>query len=361
MRGITGIAIAFAIAACSRSHGAGDRDASADAIVSEDAPADAVSPSDAPPGAPMAPGCDRPISEWRRESFELPGQWSQVRLARDGESRFLVASPSDGTEIRAFALDPSSASPLPIAEVVLEATEDAGVAAADADRFRIATVAEGVLFVHDTSGALRSREVVSRPDGDPRIALIDVRVGVVIGLGSSGTIAEVRDVAGGPAISSTPLDGWTSPAIAEGRGLFAVLASDGSSSHYFGLDELGLVRAASLAMRFDVPSSDGTTFVGAGERAILVRHAGGRIDERPLPPLSPFSPPTIADGPHGALVATAGADGVWISVGAEWIGVDERDLTMGVALADQSAARLGAFHYPVGDRRIGWAGLTCRP
>lgn len=362
VRSITFVGLVIALAGCGRAHGrdmdAGEEEGGTVVDAAGDASRDAAADGTVEDGGPVPSPCDRPVAEWVPETVELEGSWDAMELVRHPEGSWIIASPRAGGPMRALALDPA-ADARPVRWVALEGTEGELVRATDGDGFRIVTVGLQTLYVHDTAGRLMAREALARAsEGRVSVALRDVRVGTIVSA-PDGALAEVRDVAGGPPISSSMLDGWGEAAVSEGRGLFAFVASDGTASHYWGLDELGVIRATSLGAPLRWPSGDGSTFVALGRDGPVLRFPGGRIDALPVPAgATVYSAPTIAEGPLGTVVAWATDASVAITIDSgAWIAVAEADFRLRYAMADQAHARVGAFLHTSSTLR--WAGLVC--
>jgi hypothetical protein len=372
VRGVTSgvgwIAAITALAGCYASHVVSGDGGPRDAGPRDAGPRDAA-PRDAPvrdaPGGPLPP-CDAPFDEWRPLEASYPGVWVAALRARAASSTSIVASSLPTQPLQLLRFD--GAAPPALAEtIVLETTEGVRPVAVATDGAQLATIGlvdadRTIVLVHGLSGALLSSgRFLHEPERAIDVAITGGLVAIAREESESAIAIEVRDVAGGPPLVGARLEGHVEPAIGLGRRFFQAVATldDGTGrSALYGADSAGLVPGLTLDPGFRRPSWDGPVLVGNTAGEITVRHSGGRLDPRGAP-FAVERRPSVADGPHGAVVVVADEGDIALSLeddGSAW-----RTLASGTgasdALADTAPGRVGAFFLDRGTLR--WSGLGC--
>ncbi len=324
------------------------------------------------------PPCDTEVASWAALQVEYPGQVRHAVRAREGTrtSLVLVEAGDPVAPLRLREFDEGAPTPRVAADVVLAGTEGMRPLAAARDTLRIATLAVApggashVLVVHDPGGGLLSRaEVALSGASKVSVALRATRVGLVVPTSDVDARVEVRDVAGGEPLVSEVRARTVEASVGLSRGLFAFVAAsadDAGPSMLYGLDDLGVIPTLPLGARLQGPAWDGATVAGLVGETVLVRHLGGREEVRAAPDMAamPVAAISIADGPHGAVIARWSASQVLLSPerdGASvWVPFDVDSAHHG--MAETSPGRVGAFVLdgPVeSGSTLRWVGLSC--
>lgn len=329
----------------------------------EDArPVDARSDDARVPGG----ACDGPFREWTPNEVRLEGgPWgSGMARLRDRERTSLaVHSLADGL-VHVLDFDESGAAPQVTRDLALTSARGVPLAGAvDGDRIAIAFDDGGPSMrvdVFDPDGRPLFSMTLMQPPNRSSAVIRGSRVGIAVNAGRGFTAALlVIDASGGGIVGGADVDGTDDVSIGQGRGLFnALVTRSGGETHLFGVDERGVIDAASIGVRLVATSWDGTAAVGVDdEGALVVRRAASAID-RYAPPAPVGAPSLAMRGREAWLAGAAGPASVVFALDGEF----ERRLVAGArvvraVVAHASDRHLGAFVLSDEDdlRWIGWS------
>ncbi|MDQ3031323.1 MAG: hypothetical protein M3Y87_02830, partial [Myxococcota bacterium] len=261
-----------------------------------DARAEDAPPVDARPDDARMPGgaCDRPFREWTPSEVRLEGGPWGIGMARlrDGERTSLaVHSPADG-RVHVLEFDESGAAPQVMRDLAIASARGVPLAGAmDDDRIAIVFDDGGPVMrvdVLDPDGRSLFSMTLMQPPSRSSAVIRGSRVGVAVNANAgSGFPAAllVIDASGGGVVGGADVDGTDDVSIGQGRGLFSALVTRrGGETHLFGVDELGVIDAASIGVRLLATSWDGTAAVGIDDEGALVVRRSASAIERYAPP-----------------------------------------------------------------------------